>query len=478
MESNQPNLPGSIRMTRRRFAGLCGAAAAAAVVPGCFEDDSGSGGAERVLVVGAGIAGLAAARRLADEGFDVTVLEARGRVGGRIRTDRSLGAAFDLGASWIHGIEGNPITALAEDAESETIATDYDSLVLLDAEGGEVSDDDAVAAEREWLRLSDGLEELSADADTESSVADGLEELGAAVDDLDSTTRWYLDSYVVADYAADPGELSLAAYAQDGEFEGDDVQFPDGYSRIPEFLARGLDVRLRHRVTLIEHGRDGVTVTTDRERFHAARAIVTLPLGVLQNEDIKFDPPLPDAKLGAIERLGMGLIDKVVVAFDEPFWPADVHSFGFVGEDQPLNIAFNGLIFSDEPVLMGIRGGEGVGEGAPVRRGHRGRGGRGARDRSRRRCARPHRGAGHPLGSRPARARLLLLRRPRCHPRGLRNARRTRARSAVVRRRGHQLRVLRDRARRVRVRGARGQPDHRTLSGASLRATECVPAGP
>jgi polyamine oxidase len=122
-------------------------------------------------VVGAGIAGLAADRRLADEGVEVTVLEARDRVGGRIRTDRSLGVAIDLGAAWIHGTEDNPIAALADDAESETVTTDYDSLVLLDAEGGELSEDAAVAAEGEWERLSDGLEELSADAGPESSVA-------------------------------------------------------------------------------------------------------------------------------------------------------------------------------------------------------------------------------------------------------------------------------------------------------------------
>ena len=344
-------------MTRRRFAGVCGAAAVAAVVPGCIADDSDGGGGEPLLVVGAGIAGLAAARRLADEGFDVTVLEARNRIGGRIRTDRSLGAPIDLGAAWIHGTEDNPITALAEEAGSDTVPTDYESLVLLDGKGGEVSDDDARAAEREWDGLSDGLEDLRADADAESSVTDGLEELHTTVAALDPAVRWYLDSYLPTDYAAEPGELSLAAYAQDGELEGDDVLFPNGYSRIPELVGRGLDVRLGQRARRIEHRRDGVTVITDGGRFDAARVMVTLPLGVLKSDAVEFDPPLPDAKRTAIQRLGMGVLDKVVVAFNEPFWPEDVHWFGFVGADQPLHSAFNGMVFTGEPILVGLRGG-------------------------------------------------------------------------------------------------------------------------
>ena len=70
----------------------------------------GSGRAERVIVVGAGMAGLIAARLLQDSGFTVTVLEARTRTGGRVWTDDRLGAPLDLGGSWIHGVEGNPLT--------------------------------------------------------------------------------------------------------------------------------------------------------------------------------------------------------------------------------------------------------------------------------------------------------------------------------------------------------------------------------
>lgn len=70
----------------------------------------GSGRPERVVVVGAGMAGLVAARLLHDSGFAVTVLEARDRLGGRVWTDDRVGAPLDLGGSWVHGVEGNPLT--------------------------------------------------------------------------------------------------------------------------------------------------------------------------------------------------------------------------------------------------------------------------------------------------------------------------------------------------------------------------------
>ena len=69
---------------------------------------------ERVIVVGAGMAGIVAARLLHDSGFAVTVLEARQRLGGRTWTDTSLGAPLDLGGSWVHGVDGNPLTLWCE----------------------------------------------------------------------------------------------------------------------------------------------------------------------------------------------------------------------------------------------------------------------------------------------------------------------------------------------------------------------------
>ena len=89
----------------------------------------------------------------------------------------------------------------------------------------------------------------------------------------------------------------------------------------------------------------------------ADRVIVTVPLGVLKAGTITFDPPLGESKRAAIARLGFGVLDKVVLAFSEPFWPQSPDVVGLVGAQQPLPILVNGLSFGAGPLLVGLRGG-------------------------------------------------------------------------------------------------------------------------
>jgi polyamine oxidase len=310
-------------------------------------------GGEHVVVVGAGIAGLAAARRLADEGVRVTVLEARGRIGGRMWTDTSLGVPIDLGAAWLHGTDGNPIVGLVDEVGAETIKTDFYDVVLLD-ERGAVDRADVEASFKAWGEIITKIEARSADARDNTSLADGL----AEVADLDDPLiAWHVRSYFVAGYAADPGELSLEWFDAGRELTGPDLILPGGYAELAQHLARGLTICLGTAVARIAHDAAGVRIETSAGPMAADRVIVTVPLGVLKAGTIAFHPPLPRRKHQAIERLGFGLLNKVVLAFDKPFWPESPDMLGLVGKTQPVGDLVNGLSFAGTPLLAGIRGG-------------------------------------------------------------------------------------------------------------------------
>jgi len=337
-------------LTRRAFARGVGVLAAAPWMGACMNQTSGGSG-EHVVVVGAGMAGLAAARRLADAGVMVTVLEARPRIGGRTWTDTSLGVPVDLGAAWIHGTQDNPLMDLVAEVGADTVETDFENVMVLDR-AQPVPDADVEAAGAAWADAMGEIYRAGADAGPETSLADVL---ARYVDIDDPLIQWLITSTVTAEYAADPAELSLRWFGQEGELDGPDVLLPNGYGQLVAHLSRGLQIRPDTVVTRIDHRGATVTLTTTQGMVTADRVIVTVPLGVLKTGAIAFDPPLPEAKSQAIRRLGFGLLDKVVLRFDEPHWAAEPDVFGVLGADAPVSDVVNGLRFSGTPLLVGLR---------------------------------------------------------------------------------------------------------------------------
>lgn len=294
-----------------------------------------------VVVIGAGFAGLAAARTLVAAGREVTIVEGRDRIGGRAHTVPFAGGVADLGASWIHGAAGNPMTALAADAGTDLIPFDYDDQIGADE------------AALEWM------EEIVWEAsDADDPEARPLSDLLPTT--LTAGQTWAVAVEVVGEYGADPDRLAIAALDEGDEQRGGDALLSDGYGALVSEAAAGLDIRTGWPVTRITQDAAGVTITgADGQTLSGAIAIVTVPLGVLQAGAIAFDPPLPDEKTAAISALGMGLLDKLWLAFDEVFWDPDVDVINIVDPENPGAWPFwvNGYKAFGLPVLLGFAGG-------------------------------------------------------------------------------------------------------------------------
>jgi polyamine oxidase len=312
----------------------------------------------RVLVIGAGMAGLSAARQLADEGFKVTVLEARDRIGGRIHTDRSLGSAVDLGAAWIHGTEGNPIADLARRAKARTVATDWEAFALYrDAE--ELGDGPIAAGERlaeRWLAAA--AEAAGRGVSVGELLAAEIARTGAKADPATlAVARWMLAGAIELEYGEDRDALAAIAYDAEEAFDGDDVLFPGGYDALPRLLAEGLDVRLGAAVERIVHDEAGVRVHGRFGEMAADAAVLAVPLGVLQAGRIDIAPGLPAGHGRVLSQLRMGVLEKVVMRFDEPFWPEGMHGLGAL--DSPIPVEYYPLdVHGAGPLLVALVGGD------------------------------------------------------------------------------------------------------------------------
>uniref|UniRef100_A0A0E0CRP4 SWIRM domain-containing protein n=1 Tax=Oryza meridionalis TaxID=40149 RepID=A0A0E0CRP4_9ORYZ len=335
-----------------------------------------------VLIVGAGFAGLAAARHLMSLGFKVAIVEGRLRPGGRVFTKSmrstaaeypDIAAAADLGGSVLTGINGNPLGVIARQL-GFPLHKVRDKCPLYLPDGRPVDPDMDARVEAAFNQLLDKvcqLRQVVAD-----SIPHGVDvSLGMALEAFRAAhgvaaereermlLDWHLANLEYAN-AAPLADLSMAFWDQDDPYEmgGDHCFIPGGNSRFVRALADGIPIFYGQNVRRIQYGCDGAMVYTDKQTFCGDMVLCTVPLGVLKKGDIQFVPELPAQKREAIERLGFGLLNKVVLLFPYDFWDGRIDTFGHLTDDSGQRgeffLFYSYSSVSGGPLLIALVAGE------------------------------------------------------------------------------------------------------------------------
>jgi monoamine oxidase len=328
---------------------------------------------ERVIVVGAGMAGLVAARLLHDSGFQVTVLEARARLGGRTWTDASLGVPLDLGGSWVHGVEGNPLAVWCDKLGVPLIESHGDRLLI---------DERATAPTREGQRRRAFLGRAAFKAAIEWAswkskamiAARGPRSISLkqAVDPL-LGAAWLpeVDKLVIGTF------LEMSEGVQGAPYEVISVEewFPlegldrnaqpkGGFAQLVEDAAQQLSIRYSSPARRVVWSEAGVSaLLQDGERIDADRAVIAVPIGLLRAGLPALDPFPPEPQRIALGRLGYGagVLGKIYLRFPRRFWPERPKWFGRLPDSPERRGTFNTWVSHEQetgqPVLLSFSNG-------------------------------------------------------------------------------------------------------------------------
>lgn len=259
-----------------------------------------------VAIVGAGAAGLAAARRAGELGLSCYLLEAKPRIGGRAFTDTdTFGVAWDRGAHWLHSADVNPLTRIAEELGHPYLARPrpFDGRFHLGAGWGEDAD---------WHGYRDEFESAIARAVEAGEAGRDI----AALDLVDNSSRWarMVHHIFTAISGMPPSEISTADLAA---YRDTEANWPleRGYGALLEARYAALPVELSTPVSAIDTSGTHVLIETPRGTARARSLIVTVSTNVLASGAIRFTPALPAKLQAAFHGVPTGSANKVAFHF-------------------------------------------------------------------------------------------------------------------------------------------------------------------
>ncbi|XP_066594400.1 peroxisomal N(1)-acetyl-spermine/spermidine oxidase [Prorops nasuta] len=323
----------------------------------------------KILIIGAGMAGLSAANHLIKNNEnDFLILEARGRIGGRIFATKIGNEKVELGANWIHGVLGNPMfeLAMANGLIDIVHIPKTHKVVAATEDGKQVPFSVLQEIYEAYICFLKRCEEYFLSA---YNPPDGINNVGAHValemdiylsplSDDEKRIRQLLFNCLLkretcitgCDTMDDVDLLEMGSYA---ELQGGNISLPDGYSAILEPISKHIpknQILTKHTVTKIRWQKHGPLNSTSNTNSHievqcengkkimSEQIICTLPLGVLKKEAKNiFEPVLPDYKLEAIDKLMFGTVDKIFLEYERPFLNPGISEVMLLWDDKGLS---------------------------------------------------------------------------------------------------------------------------------------------
>jgi monoamine oxidase len=295
---------------------------------------------KEIIIIGAGAAGLMAAKELSDQ-YKVTVLEARPQAGGRTTTlYPAPGIHIETGAEFVHG--ELPIT-LSLLKEAGIPYTPINGEMYL-AEDGELKQEEA------WIEDWDNLLDHMGKAPENTSMQQILDQYYPA--DQYAALREHVKGYVEGYDLADLNKVSVKYLYDEWTLEqGTNYRINNGYTSLINYLGKGIELITNQTVQQINWEPGQVTVTTQDQTYTAHIVLVTVPINILQNESIRFSPSLP-AYTAAAQQIGWGTVIKFNLLFKQAFWKRDI---GFVLSDEAVPVWWTQS--DDSLILTGWMGG-------------------------------------------------------------------------------------------------------------------------
>ncbi|KAF3932088.1 hypothetical protein ABW20_dc0106046 [Dactylellina cionopaga] len=300
----------------------------------------------KIIVIGAGTSGLRAAEVLIQAGCEVQVLEARDRIGGRIATSSKLGLPLDLGANWIHGNQGNPIIEIAEKAGSSYSADELDDTAVFAPDGTLLSKrlgEELVT--KMWDYFEDGIGYSKQNFDAikpNISFVEYYKERIRKEQDVGEKEKGYQMQIVEllgGIVAMNIEKQDFKNLHMEEPIPGENLFLSSTYGPVMGLMAKTVlqsgSLQLNMPVAQVEtvnapSGPLHTVYTKDGSAYNAEGVLVTIPLGALKQDRVKFDPPIPEKMRQSIKHLGYGSLEKTYITFPQAFWMDRASYFVFI----------------------------------------------------------------------------------------------------------------------------------------------------